>query len=144
MSCIWSRIYDSPAAIHRKERLRKLEAELVPVGTSPEDFALIAYLLTVPVDDRYPRFDPNPQRKKQKTFEALSRGLTSRAHRQSVLILFEDVHWADASSLELLDKMIDVLTDLPVLLIVSFRPEFQPTWVGLALASLLTLRRLSQ
>jgi class 3 adenylate cyclase/predicted ATPase len=127
-----------------QERLRKLEAELVTVGTSPEDIALIADLLAVPVDDRYPRFDPNPQRKKQKTFEALIRGLTSRAHRQSVLILFEDAHWADASSLELLDKMTDVLTDLPVLLIVSFRPEFQPAWVDLAHASLLTLRRLSQ
>ena len=127
-----------------QERLRKLEAALVPVGTPPEDIALIADLLAVPVANRYPRFDPNPQRKKQKTFEALIRGLTSRAHRQPVLILFEDAHWADASSLELLDKMIDVLTDLPVLLIVSFRPEFQPTWVGLALASLLTLRRLSQ
>ncbi len=59
-------------------------------------------------------------------------------------MLFEDAHWADASTLELLDKAIGLLTDLPVLLIVSFRPEFQPPWVGLAVASLITLRRLTQ
>ena len=59
-------------------------------------------------------------------------------------MLFEDAHWADASSLELLDKTIGQLTNLPVLLIVSFRPEFQPPWVGLAVASLITLRRLTQ
>jgi predicted ATPase len=59
-------------------------------------------------------------------------------------MLFEDAHWADASSLELLDKTIGLLGNLPILLVVSLRPEFQPPWVGLAVASLITLRRLTQ
>ncbi len=130
---------DSP-----QERLHKLEAEFARVGTSLEDAALIADLLSVPVDDRYPTLDLNPQRKKERIFEALLRGLANRARRQPVIMLFEDAHWADASSLELLDKTIGVLTDLPVLLIVSLRPEFQPPWVGFAIASLITLRRLTQ
>ncbi len=125
-------------------RLRKLEAALAPLGTSAEDVALIADLLSVPVDERYPTLDLNPQRKKEKTFEALTRGLTKRTHRQPLLMLFEDAHWADASSLELLDKTIGLLANLPVLLVVSFRPEFQPPWAGLAASSLVTLRRLTQ
>ncbi|MBV9117944.1 MAG: hypothetical protein JOY63_11355 [Acetobacteraceae bacterium] len=59
-------------------------------------------------------------------------------------MLFEDAHWADASSLELLDKTIGLLANLPVLLVVSFRPEFQPPWAGLAVSTLVTLRRLTQ
>ena len=88
--------------------------------------------------------DLNPRRKKEKTFEALIRRLTARARRQPILMMFEDAQWADASSLDLVDKTIRRLTNLPVLLIVSFRPEFQPPWVGLAIASLIALRRLTQ
>jgi len=60
-----------------------------------------------------------------------------------VLVLFEDLHWADASSLELLDKTLGMLRTLPVLLVVSFRPEFRPSWLGLAIATLITLARLT-
>jgi class 3 adenylate cyclase/predicted ATPase len=126
------------------EKLHKLATALTRVETSPEDVALIAEFLSVPVDDRYPIADLNPQRKKEKTFEALVQILANRARRQPLLMLFEDAHWADASSLELLDRTIGQLTNLPVLLVVSFRPEFRPPWVGLALASLITLRRLTQ
>lgn len=125
------------------ERLQKLEAALIPVGTSPEEVALIADLLSVPVDDRYPRLNLNPQRQKEKTYEAMLHVLTNRARQQPVLMLFEDAHWADASSLELLYQVVGLLTDLPILVVVSFRPEFQPPWVGHAIASLITLRRLT-
>jgi class 3 adenylate cyclase/predicted ATPase len=126
------------------ERLQKLEAALIPVGTSPDEVALIADLLSVPVDDRYPHLDLNPQRKKEKTYDALLHLLTNRARRQPLLMLFEDAHWADASSLELLYQVVGLLTDLPILIVVSFRPEFQPPWVGHAIASLITLRRLTR
>ena len=126
------------------DRRRKLEAALAPMAMALEDAALIADLLSVPVDSRHPALDFTPQRKKEKIFEALVRGLAKRARRQPVLMLFEDAHWADASSLDLLDKTIALLADLPVLLVVSFRPELQPPWVGLSLASLVTLRRLTQ
>src|SRR4029077_19726032 len=101
-------------------------------------------LLSVPVNSWYPVLELSPQRKKEKTFEALLDALTTRTRRQPVLMLFEDAHWADASSLELLDKTIGLLGNLPILLVVSLRPEFQPPWVGLAVASLITLRWLTQ
>src|SRR5262249_6195631 len=56
----------------------------------------------------------------------------------------EDIHWADPSSLELLDRIVEHLSDLPVLLIVSYRPEFTAPWVGRANATLVTLRRLDR
>jgi tetratricopeptide (TPR) repeat protein len=127
-----------------RERLRLIETTLSETEPSPEDVPLIADLLSVPVDDRYPTLDFNPQRKKEKLFEALLRVLKGRASRQPLLMLFEDAHWADASSLELLDKAVGMLTSLPILLVVSLRPEFQPPWVGLAVASLIPLRRLTQ
>ena len=127
-----------------QERLNKLEASLIPTGASTEDVSLIADLLSVPVENRYPTFDFNPQRKKEKIFGALLRVLTNRSRRQPTLMLFEDAHWADASTLELLDMVIGLLANLPTLLIISFRTEFQPPWVGLAVTSLITLRRLTQ
>ncbi len=125
-----------------QERLHKLE--LVVTGRSQEEIALIADMLSLPVDDRYPTLSSNPLRKKEKLFDSMMRGLNNRARRRPVVILFEDAHWADASSLELLDKAVGLLTDLPVLLVMSHRPEFQPPWVGLAVTSVITLRRLTQ
>ena len=127
-----------------QERLQKLEAATAP-AMSPEDIAFIADLLSLPGDDRCPTFDLSPQRRKEKIFEALLCVLANRSRRQPVLMLFvEDAHWADASTLQLLDKAIGLLIDLPILLIVSFRTEFQPPWVGLAVSSLITLRRLTR
>jgi class 3 adenylate cyclase/tetratricopeptide (TPR) repeat protein len=127
-----------------QDKLHKLETALKQLETAPDEVTLIADLLSVPVDDRYPQADLDPQRKKEKTFEALLQVLANRARRQPVLMLFEDAHWADVSSIELLDRVVvGTLTDLPILVIVSFRPEFQPPWVGLANASLITLQRLT-
>src|SRR3954453_23196140 len=64
--------------------------------------------------------------------------------RPPLLILVEDAHWADPSSLELLDRLIRELSNLPILLSVSFRAEFLPPWVGLANATLVTLSRLTR
>ena len=139
----WERDLNFARGETPQERLRKLEVALSSVGASPEDVALIADLLSVPVDDGYPRLDLNPQRKKEKTYEALLHVLAHRARRQPLLMLFEDAHWADASSLELLDNVVRQLTGLPILVTVSYRPEFQPPWIGLAIASLITLRRLT-
>ncbi len=128
-----------------REKLQKLEATLTRRGTSLEDVARIADFLSLPTDaDRYPPLDFNPQRRKEKNLDALIRLLTDRAHRRPVLMLFEDAHWADASTLGLLDWTIGQLTNLPVLFVVSFRPEFRPPWAGLAVASLITLKRLTQ
>ncbi len=140
----WERDLNFARGDTPQDRLHKLNVALGSVGASPDHVALIADLLSVPVDDSYPRVDLNPQRKREKTYEALLHMLAQRASRQPLLMLFEDAHWADASSLELLDNVVRQLTSLPVLMIVSYRPEFQPAWVGLAVTSLITLRRLTQ
>jgi len=125
------------------EKLYKLEARLASVNISPEDIRLIADLLSVPASDRYPMPELSPQRRKEKTFDALTRSLANIARLRPVLVLFEDLHWADASSLELLNKMLGMLRTLPVLLVVSFRLEFRPPWLELAIATTITLARLT-
>jgi class 3 adenylate cyclase len=140
----WERDLKFAGSDKPQDKLYKLETVLTPLGTAPDEVTLIADLLSVPVDNRYPQVGLDPQRKKEKTFEALLHVLANRARRQPVLMLFEDAHWADVSSIELLDKMVvGMLADLPILAIVSFRPEFQPPWVDLTNASLVTLQRLT-
>jgi class 3 adenylate cyclase/tetratricopeptide (TPR) repeat protein len=126
------------------DKLRKLEAVLVAAGASAEDIALIADLLGIPAGEAYPKLNLSPQGKKQRTFEAVMRRVAALSRRRPLLLLVEDVHWADPSLLELLDRMIGLLSDLPVLLIVSFRPEFVPSWVEQANATLVTLSRLGR
>jgi class 3 adenylate cyclase/tetratricopeptide (TPR) repeat protein len=130
---------DSP-----EDRLEKLEAVLAPAATPAEDVVLFADLLSVPVGDTYPRLDLSPQLKKRKTLEALIRRLTGLVRGQPALVLLEDAHWADPSSLELVDELLDRLTELEVLLVISFRPEFAAPWVGRAGVSLIALSRLGR
>ena len=123
-------------------KLDKLAALLAPA--SREDGALLAELLSLPTEDRFPRLQLAPQRKKEKTFEALLRQLEYLATQGPVLMLFEDVHWIDPSSRELLDLVIERVPHLPVLLLVTFRPEFQPPWAGQAHVTMLVLNRLDR
>ena len=123
-------------------RLDKLETILLPLGVTQEEVALVAEMLGVPGGERYPPLALSPPRKKEQTFAALSRVLHERARHSPMLMFFEDAHWADPSSLELLDRTIGQLASLPVLLVVSFRPEFQAPWVGHAGVSPIVLSRL--
>jgi DNA-binding response OmpR family regulator/class 3 adenylate cyclase/predicted ATPase len=127
-----------------EERLRKLEASLASGEPSPEDFALIAALLSVPVGERYPTLNLSPQQRKERTFAALTRRLDALARKNPVLILAEDAQWADPTSLELLDVTLDRLAGLPVLLVISYRPDFAAPWIGRADSSLITLGRLDR
>jgi predicted ATPase len=95
-----------------------------------EDVALLGDLLSLPATDRYPLPDLSPQRKKQRTLEALIRQLEGLARQQPVVTVFEDAHWIDPTSRELLDLTVERVRSLPRLLIVTFRPEFQPPWTG--------------
>jgi predicted ATPase len=112
--------------------------------TSLEDGALVSELLSLPTEGRFPPLQLTPQRKKEKTFEALLRQLEALGRQRPVLMLFEDVHWIDPSSRELLDFVVERVPRLPVLLIVSFRQEFQPPWTGQAHVTVLVLNRLDQ
>jgi class 3 adenylate cyclase/predicted ATPase len=123
-------------------KLDKLATVLA--AASPEDEALLADLLSLPTEGRFPPLQLTPQRQKEKTFEALLRHLEGLAQQRPVLMLFEDVHWIDPSSRELLDLIIGWLPRLPVLLLVTFRPEFQPPWSGQAHVRVLVLNRLDR
>ncbi|MER8791897.1 AAA family ATPase [Mesorhizobium sp. M0983] len=123
-----------------ERKLDRLAALLA--RTSPEDVALVAELLSLPTEGRFPPLQLTPQRKKEKTFDALLRQLEDLARQGPVLMLFEDVHWIDPSSRELLDLLIERMSRLPMLLVVTFRPEFQAPWTGQAHVRLLALSRL--
>jgi predicted ATPase len=130
---------DPPAA-----RLEKLEALLGRAAPPDEDVSLIADLLALPASERHPLPNLSPQRKKERTLEALIRQLNGLARQQPVLMVFEDAHWVDPTSRELLDLTIERVRSLPVLLIVTFRPEFQPPWAGQPQVTMLTLNRLDR
>jgi len=105
---------------------------------------LLGDLLSVPVDSRYPALDLTPQRKKERTFEALLRQLSGLARCEPVLMICEDLHRADPTSRELLDLTVEQLERLPVLLLATFRPEYQPPWTGQPHVTTLSLRRLGR
>jgi len=130
---------DPPAA-----KLAKLEAVLTTAAPLGDDVALLADLLSLPASKRHPLPDLSPQRKKERTLEALIRQLEGLACRQPVVMIFEDAHWIDPTSRELLDLAVECVRNLPVLLIVTFRPEFQPPWTGQPRVTTLTLNRLER
>jgi class 3 adenylate cyclase len=125
-------------------RLKKLEALLARTAPSDEDVAFIADLMSLPGSERHPLPNLSPQRKKERTLEALIRQLEGLARRQPVVMVFEDAHWIDPTSRELLDLTVERVRSLPVLLIVTFRPEFQPPWIGQPQVTMLALNRLDR
>jgi predicted ATPase len=130
---------DPPAA-----RLEKLEALLARAAPPEEDVAFLAELLALPGSERHPLPSLSPQRQKERTLEALIRQLEGLSRRQPVVTVFEDAHWIDPTSRELLDLAVERVHSLPVLLIVTFRPEFQPPWTGQAQVSMVALNRLER
>ena len=125
-------------------KLEKLESLLARAAPPDEDVALIADLLSLPASERRPLPDLSPPQKKQRTLEALICQLKGLARQQPVVMVFEDAHWIDPTSRELLDLTVEHLRTLPVLLLVTFRPEFQPPWTGLPQVTMLTLNRLDR
>ena len=130
---------DTPQA-----KLDKLDALLAQTSTSKQDAALFAEMLSLPNDGRYPALDLAPQQRRQKTLEALTAQLAGLASQHPVLMIFEDVHWTDPTSLEAFGRAVDRIKTLPALLIVTFRPEFNAPWVGQPHVTSLTLNRLGE
>ena len=113
------------------ERLDRLEAVLAQATNDLGEAApLLAALLSIPTGERYPPLNLTPQKQKERTLRALVAQVEGLAARQPVLMLFEDAQWSDPTSLELLDLIIDRVPALPLLLIVTYRPEFSPPWTG--------------
>ena len=125
-------------------KLDKLDAALTQSFTPREDAALFAEMLSLPNDGRYPALELAPQQRRQKTLEALTAQLGALSRSNPVLMIFEDVHWIDPTSLEALGRTADRLRTLGALLIVTYRPDFEPPWIGRPYVTALTLNRLGE
>ncbi len=130
---------DTPQA-----KLDKLDAVLAQTSTSPEDAALFAEMLSLPNDGRHPALALTPEQRRQRTLQALTSQVAGLASQQPVLMIFEDAQWTDPTSLEAFGRTVDRIKTLPVLLIVTFRPEFNPPWVGQSRVTSVTLNRLGE
>jgi class 3 adenylate cyclase/predicted ATPase len=124
-------------------KLDKVDRLLKQTSTSAQDAALFAEMLSLPNDGRYPAVELTPQQRRQRTLEALVLQMQALARSCPVLMVFEDAHWADPTSLELLGRAVDRIRRLRVLLIVTFRPEFEPGWIGQPHVTSLSLTRLA-
>src|SRR5262249_2163674 len=125
-------------------RLERLEALRARADTPDAEVAFLADLLSLPGSNDCAASNLSPQRKKERILEALLRRLDGSARRQPLLLIFEDVHWIDPTSRELLDLIVERVSNLPVLLIITFRSEFQPPWIGQPYVTLLALNRLDR
>ena len=125
-------------------KLNKLDALLAKSFTPPQDAVLLADMLSLPNDGRYTTLELDPQQRRQKTLKALTTQLEAVAQTKPVLMIFEDVHWIDPTSLEAVGRAVDRLRTRGVLLIVTYRPEFEPPWIGRPYVTALTLNRLGE
>ena len=130
---------DAPQA-----KLDKLDTLLAQSFTPTQDAALLVEMLSLPNDGRHPTLELAPQLRRQKTLEALTAQLQALSRSNPVLMIFEDVHWIDPTSLEALGRTVERIRSLGVLLIVTYRPEFEPPWIGQPHVTALTLNRLGE
>jgi predicted ATPase/class 3 adenylate cyclase len=132
---------DAPPAV----KLTALESLLAQAGASVEEVVpLFAALLSIPSDDRYPPLVLSPQHQKDKTMQALIDQVRGLAQQCPVVYIFEDVHWLDPTSLEVVHAMIARVQDMRVLLVLTYRPEFTSPWSGFTHVTTHTLNRLDR
>jgi tetratricopeptide (TPR) repeat protein len=127
-----------------RQKLDKLDALLAQTSTSIEDPALIAELLSLPNDGRYPALELTAQQRRQNTLAALTAQMEALSRQKPVLMAFEDAQWADPTSLEAFGGVVDRIRTLRVLLLVTFRPEFEAPWVGRHYVTALMINRLAE
>jgi class 3 adenylate cyclase len=136
------------AALSRNDTLQakldKLDAMLAQSSTSAQDAALLAEMLSLPDDGRYPALELTPQQRRQRTLEALVSQIEALSRQNPLLMIFEDAHWTDPTTLELFGRVVDGIPSLRALLIVTFRPEFEPPWIGRPHVTPLTINRLGK
>jgi class 3 adenylate cyclase/predicted ATPase len=127
-----------------QQKLDKLDALLAQTSTSVPDAALIAEMLSLQNDGRYPALKLTPRQRRQKTLEALTGQIETLSRQQPVLMIFEDAHWADPTSLEAFGRVVDRIRTLRVLLLVTLRPDFDAPWVGRPYVTALIINRLAE
>src|SRR5262249_5984113 len=119
-------------------------AVLAQTLTPRQDAALFAEMLSLANDGRYPTLEMSPQERRQKTMDALTAQMEALSKQNPVLMIFEDAHWADPTSLEAFGRAVDRIRTLGVLLVVTYRPEFEPPWIGRPYVMALTVNRLGE
>jgi predicted ATPase len=122
----------------------KLDAVLAQTLTSKQDAALFAEMLSLPNDGRYPTVELTAEQRRQRTLEALVSQMEALSRLNPVLMIFEDAHWTDPTSLEVFGRIVDRVRSLRVLLIVTFRPDFEPPWMGRPYVTFVALNRLGE
>jgi class 3 adenylate cyclase/predicted ATPase len=127
-----------------RAKLAKLAAILPHTSPSSEDVWLLAEMLSVPDAGQRPELGGSPEQRKQKTLQALIRRIEALSQERPVLMVLEDVQWIDPTSLEVMDRFVQRARQLSVLVIMTFRPEFSPPWVGQPHVTMRTLSRLDQ
>jgi class 3 adenylate cyclase len=144
-----------------QSKLDKLDVLLAQSSTPRQDASLLAEMLSLPNDGRYPTLELVALQRRQKALEArcdpvrskvasrlcmrpLTAQLETLAHAKPVLMIFEDVHWVDPTSLEVVSRTVDRVRTLGALLIITYRPEFEPPWMGRSYVTTLNLNRLGE
>jgi tetratricopeptide (TPR) repeat protein len=128
-----------------EERLRLLEEALDEHGLPRPDYApLLGALLSLPVEERYPPAALSPEAQRKRTLAAILALLGTMAERHPAVLVIEDLHWIDPSTLELLDLLLSEISSLPLLLVATYRPEFTASWRHQAAVSQLSLGGLSE
>jgi class 3 adenylate cyclase len=127
-----------------EQKLDKLEALIGEYGRPREDVRFIAAMLSIPCEERYRAVAMTPQKFKDETLRALVDTIEAIARQQPAVMVFEDVHWADPTTLETLDLLIDRVGHIPLLIVLTHRPEFAPRWAHHCHVSALTLAKLTR
>jgi len=142
------RFLEREAAIFREDqapvRLKKLEALLSQASNGLETTVLLANLLSIETHGRYAPLALSPRQRRQRTITILVQQILALAGRVPLIIAFEDVHWIDPTSCEVLDMLVNSIANLPVLLVITFRPEFAAPWVSHPFATTIILNRLDR
>ncbi len=126
-------------------KLDKLEALVVTHYVRPmTDVRFVAAILSIPCEERYGPLPMTPQKHKDETLRTLVDLIEAGAHKQPTVMLFEDVHWADPTTLEALDLLIDCVKTVPLLIVLTHRPEFQSRWSEQGHVGALNLSKLTR
>jgi class 3 adenylate cyclase len=128
-----------------EQKLDKLERRLIEeLGVTSTQCCLIARAMSLATEPRYPALDMSPQRQKEETKVVLVDIVAQLATRHTTVVLFEDAHWADPSTVEVLDALVDRASQLPLLVLITYRPEFQAAWTFRSHVTPMGLTRLSR
>jgi len=132
---------DTPA-----EKLAKMEQTLRTTSLPLKEVVpLFAALFSLPLpEERYPSLGLTPQQEKQQTQDALAAWLLEEAERQPMLVVYEDLHWADPSTIENMGLLVEQVPTAPMLIVLIFRPQFVPPWPTRSHMTPITLNRLER